>query len=244
MTDNTPSNWATNVAATPNDLNVVSGSLSYPGLAPSVGNSVTNGGAGLGVRRLIGTAVTSGDLYVSTLFNLTSFGTGWSGAASSIYALVQTNNTTFSLSILVKTNTGAAGSYLFGLQKPSGTVIFDTNAHFAGETIFLVGRYSFDAINPDPISLWINADSSTFGQVAPLPTLTTTNGTDSIGMDRFNIRQNAATGANSVPEAMQHDELRLADTWSEVTPAAVPEPATLALFGLGLAGFVFRRWRR
>jgi hypothetical protein len=41
-------------------------------------------------------------------------------------------------------------------------------------------------------------------------------------MDRFNFRQNAASGPNSVPAAMQWDELRVGTNWAAVTPAKTP----------------------
>jgi hypothetical protein len=39
-------------------------------------------------------------------------------------------------------------------------------------------------------------------------------------IDRFNIRQNVASGPSSVPAAMQWDELRVGNLWADVTPAA------------------------
>src|SRR2546428_5751722 len=59
VSSNTPANWAYGGTGA-NDLSVVNGSLFYSGLASPLGNSVTNGGAGLGVRRLLGTSVNSG----------------------------------------------------------------------------------------------------------------------------------------------------------------------------------------
>jgi hypothetical protein len=43
VTANTPSNWATNGAGGPDDMAVVAGSLSFPGLAAPVGNSAVAG---------------------------------------------------------------------------------------------------------------------------------------------------------------------------------------------------------
>src|SRR2546430_17717266 len=51
VSSNTPANWAYGGSGA-NDLSIVAANLSYPGLAPSVGNSVTNAAAGAGVRRL------------------------------------------------------------------------------------------------------------------------------------------------------------------------------------------------
>lgn len=242
VSDNTPANW-TFGGSNPNDLSVVSGNLSYAGL-PSAGNSVTNGAAGLGVRRLFGTTTTSGDLYFSALFNLTSFGAAWTSpvAGTSVGGLTDTDNAGFKLNVLVvKDTAGGSGGYLFGIQKggAGSTFTFDTTPHFQGETILLVGRYTYDPALPDTISLWVNPDSSTFGQSSPTtaPILTSLTGTDSIGIDRFNIRQNTAP---SVPEAMQWDELRIGTTWADVTP--VPEPSTWALMTLGVAALLVRRF--
>src|SRR5204862_5943829 len=49
VSSNTPANW-TYVGSGANDFNLAAGNLSYPGLSASVGNSATNGGAGLAVR--------------------------------------------------------------------------------------------------------------------------------------------------------------------------------------------------
>jgi len=242
VSDNTPANWTFGGTGA-NDLSVVSGNLSYSGLAPGVGNSVTNGADGLGVRRLTGTTVTSGDIYFSVLFQLTSYGTAWTSpaAGTSVGALTEINNTGFKVNAVVVRDTGGSGGYFFGVQKggTGSTATFDTTLHFEGEAILLVGRYSFDSLAADVVSLWINPDSSTFGQAPPSPAITAVNGTDStVGIDRFNMRQNTAA---SVPEAMQWDELRIGTTWADVTP--VPEPSTWALIGLAAATFLVQRFR-
>jgi hypothetical protein len=241
VTENTPENWATNIGTQPNDATVVPGSLSSAGLVPSVGNSLVTGGNGLGVRRLFNSTVTSGTLYFSVLFKMNTIGTGWNAPNASIGALTETNNTGFKVSVLVNRNFDNTG-YVFGVQKggTGSTPSFDVTSYFEGSTVLLVGNYTFDPDNPDTISLWINPDSSTFGlPLPPLPTLTTNTGTESIGLDRFNFRQNVATGSNSLPEAMQWDELRIGDSWAEVTP--IPEPSTAALFCLAAAGLARRR---
>jgi hypothetical protein len=228
VTDNTPGNWTFGGSGA-NDNTVVSGSLSAPGLAPSVGNSIVTGGAGLGVRRLFGTTVTSDTLYFSALFDMNSIGTGWTTANASVGALTETNNTGFKVSVVV--NRDGGNGYRFGVQKggTGTTVTSDSTSYLEGNVVFLVGSYDFNP-DPDTVSLWINPSPETFAlQAPPLATLIATSGTDSIaGLDRFNFRQNVATGANSVPEAMQWDELRVGDTWADVTP--IPEPSNLAFF--------------
>ena len=216
VSSNTPANWSYGGTGA-NDLSVVSGSLSYAGLAAPVGNSVTNGGVGLGVRRLFGTNLSSGSVYFSALFRINDLGYGiWTGVAGQVGALTDTNGSNFRLQVMVKSNSPAG--YVFGLQKGgtgAGTT-FDTTEYHANDTVFLVGKYDFDA-SPNTVYLWINPSPATFLQAsAPSSGVISTNsGSDGFVIDRFNMRQN--TGA-SVPASMQWDELRIGRSWAEVTP--------------------------
>jgi hypothetical protein len=186
-------------------------------LSPSYGNSVTNGGAGLGVRRLFSPGQNSGQVFFSALFRINNLGYGaWSGASAQIGALTASDNQSFRLQVMVESNTPAA--YIFGVQK-GGTGVsttFDSTPHYAGETIFLVGEYNF-ATSPNSVSLWINPSAATFGSASPPGSgfLSATSGVDGYVIDRFNMRQNTAS---SVPAAMQWDELRIGASWASVTP--------------------------
>src|SRR2546421_3653077 len=143
VSSNSPANW-TYGGTGANDLSVVSGNLSWPGLAVSVGNSVTNGGNGLGVRRLFGTNFNSGKVYFSALFRINDLGFGaWNGAGSILGALTATDNTSFRLQVVVKSN--SPSGYLIGTQKSGAgaTTTLDITERQAGETIFLAGRYDF-----------------------------------------------------------------------------------------------------
>jgi len=223
VSSNTPANWAYGGSGA-NDTQVIGGSLSYPGLMASIGNSVTNGGAGVAVRRLIGTNVNSGNLYFSALFRMNNLGygaSGWSGASSQVGAFGANNNTNFPLGLLVKSN--SPSGFVFGVQKAgTSTPAFDTTEYHTNETVFLVGKYDFNT-SPNTVTLWINPNASAFGTGSAPTTnsISANTGTDGLTIDRFNFRQNAATGASSVPAAMQWDELRIGKSWSEVTPLRV-----------------------
>ncbi|MEY2429733.1 MAG: hypothetical protein QOJ40_2618, partial [Verrucomicrobiota bacterium] len=223
VSSNTPANWIYGGGGA-NDLNVASPNLSYPGLAPSVGHSVTNGGPGLGVRRLLGSGYNSGLLYFSALFRINSLGYGsWNGAAASVGALVATDSTSFRLSVIVQSN--SPSGYIIGVQK-SGTgaaITFDPREFHAGDTIFLVGKYDFTA-SPNEASLWINPDPATLASEPSGGFISATTGADGFTIDRFNMRQNTAV---SVPAAMQWDELRVGFSWVAVT--ALPLPPTIDL---------------
>ncbi|MDB6025317.1 MAG: Immunoglobulin I-set domain protein [Verrucomicrobiales bacterium] len=224
VTSNTPSNWDFGGSGT-NDLNVANGSLSYPGLATAIGNSVTNGGAGLGVRRLFGTNLSSGKVFISALFRVNDLKfSSWNGSAAQVGALTATDNLTFRLAVMIKSN--SPSGYVVGLQKggTSATTTFDTIEHTAGETLYLVGKYDFTT-SPNTVSLWINPAASQLGGTSePTGFIWNTNGVDGYTIDRFNMRQNTT---NSVPAAMQWDELRLGFSWGEVSPAAAPTVVTL-----------------
>ena len=216
VSSNTPGNWAYG-GSPPNDLSVVSGNLSYAGLAASIGNSVTNGGAGLGVRRLFGTSVSNGVLYFSALFRINDLGYGaWNGASTYAGALCADDNTSFKLGVMIKSNSPV--SYVFGVQK-SGTgaaTTFSATEYHTGDTVCLVGKYDF-TVSPNAVYLWVNPGLSNFGAVAD-PTngfITANSGTDGFVLDRFNMRQNSAA---TVPAAMQWDELRIGLSWAAVTP--------------------------
>ena len=229
VSSNNPANWTYGGTGV-NDLDVCSGSLSYPGLATSVGNSVTNGGPGLGVRRLCGTNFNSGKIYFSALFRMNDLGYGFcSGQPSIVGALTATDNTSFRAQVVVKSN--SPSGYVIGTAK-SGTGtsnVFDTTERHIGETIFLVGKYDF-TVNSNAVSLWINPSASSFGAATEPNSgfIVSTNGTDGFTIDRFNMRQNAATGSSSLPASMQWDELRFGLTWADVTPAGPPAPVTLS----------------
>lgn len=215
---NSPGNWAFGGSGT-NDLMVAPGSLSYAPLQTSVGNSVANGGVGLGVRRLLLTNITTGVVYVSALFRINDLGYGtWTGAGTQVGALTASDSTTFRLQFLVKSN--SPSGYVFGLQKggSGSAAVYDTNEFHAGDTVLLVGTYDF-TVTPNVVSLWINPDG--LGASAPpKAVLTASTGTDSLGIDRFNIRQNTAA---SIPKAIQWDELRVGNSWLDVTPSR-PQP--------------------
>jgi hypothetical protein len=182
---------------------------------------VTNGGVGLGVRRLFGSNVTSGALYFSALLRINNLGYGtWNGAASQVGAFAAPDNASFRLQVMVRSNTPS--SYVIGVQKggSGATATFSGAELRAGDTVLLAGKYDFSA-SPNAVHLWINPSPSTFGAAAEPSEgfITATTGPDGFAIDRFNFRQNTAA---SVPAAIQWDELRVGLNWSAVTPAVPP----------------------
>ena len=221
---NTPANWAS-CCSGDDDCSLVSGNLSYPGLAESVGNSVTNGGAGLGVRRLFGTNFSSGQVYFSALFRMNDPGygsSGWNGLTTPVGLFTAPDNTSFRLQVMVKSS--SPSGYLIGVRKGGAGVTdtYSSTEYHPGDTVLLVGRYDF-TVSPNVVTLWLNPAPSTLGEPQP-PTsgyVAASSGTDgstsAYTIDRFNFRQNTAA---SLPAAMQWDELRVGGSWFEVTPPA------------------------
>jgi hypothetical protein len=185
---------------------------------------VTNGGNGLGVRRLFGTNFNSGKVYFSALFRINNLGFGaWNGLGSVLGALTATDNTSFRLQVVVKSN--SPSGFVIGTQKSGtgATTTYDATERHAGDTLFVAGKYDF-TVSSNSVKLWINPNPITFGAVAEPSNgfITATNGTDGFTIDRFNMRQNAASGSSSVPASIQWDELRFGLTWASVTPPAAP----------------------
>jgi hypothetical protein len=216
---------------------VESGSLGIPGFALGVGNSVTNGGAGLGTRRLFGMSITNGVLYFSALFRINNLGIGaWNGAASQVGALTAPDGATFRLAVMAALS--STTGYVFGVQKggSGATATFDTTEYHAGDTVLLVGKYDFTS-SPNPASLWINPVSTNFGAATEPPGfISATTGTNGYAIDRFNMRQNTAA---SVPAAMQWDELRVGTTWAAVTPPLIPTLASVKRLTNGAIQFSY-----
>ncbi len=236
VSSNNPADWAFNGAGS-DDLGVTTGSLSYPGLAAPIGNSATNGGPGLGARRIWDYAVNTGVLYFSALLRVNSLGyPTWNSGSGQIGALTATDNQSFRLAVMIKSNSPTG--YVLGLQK-GGTgafTTFATNEFHAGDTLFLAGRYDF-TVSPNSIALWINPGSTNFGATnAPATVLTNNGGTDGFTIDRINLRQNTAA---SVPANVQWDELRSGFTWASVTPPALPSLTSLKHFTNGTFQFTY-----
>lgn len=209
--------WTLSSPTGTDDFLVNAGSLFYPGLCPSIGNSATNGGAGLGVRRLFSPPINSGTLYFSALFKMLDLGYGtWNGASTQIGALTADDNASFRLQVMVRSN--SPSGFVFGVQKggSGSTVTWDTTEHHTNETIFLTGKYDFTA-SPNRATLWINPSPTTFGLPSDPSTgsISSTTGLNGLTIDRFNFRQNTSP---TLPSAMQWDELRVATTWADVTP--------------------------
>ncbi len=225
-----PTTGGTNVPS------IVSGSLSYPGLAAGYGNSAQFGGvdsAGMAARLSLPSLVNSGSIYYSCLLKITDI-TGLSATSLGVF-WAGFNNAAGSQGTLpsvvvsrIYTKTNATGGYQIGIAKKpiaAADVAYDSTPHNVGDTLLIVGCY--DVINglggtDDTCRMWINPDASFFGGTEPAAPLSTAAGNDLTvaegGVNSFCLfNRNAAE-----PHGIVIDQLILGTTWAEVTPTNIP----------------------
>lgn len=217
-----------------NDARVASGSLTLAGLSPSMGNCLTNGGAGEAVRYALPVPITTGDIYYSFLMRVDSVGAAFTALNSFIAAFLPNAATSTYEARLMPAPGTTANQYKLGVTKVTATgsgPIWAANEFVEGETVFIVCRYRFNTVantTDDQVDLWINPSPSDFGAAtAPASTLAAPlTGTDITAIGAFTFRQN--TAANT-PAAMTFDELRIGGTWAAVTPPTPPTPPALSI---------------
>ncbi|MDB6024159.1 MAG: Protein of unknown function precursor containing a C-terminal secretion signal [Verrucomicrobiales bacterium] len=211
--------WEIN--GTGDDAQVTPGQLTITGLVAPTANCLTNGGSGKGARLPLATNITTGTIYYSFAMRVDSTN-GLTASGGFIVALVNNTNSAYGTRMNIKT---AAGGYLLGVARSGTGYVNDPTIYTAGQTLFIVGSYTYNAgANDDVVRLWINPSSSTFGAgTAPTATVSdASSGNDMTVIDQFTFRQASGTAA-----AVTFDELRLGTTWASVTPAVSTEPATL-----------------
>ena len=208
-----------------NGLNIVSGNLTYSGLADQGGNelSITNGSAGSSINTFANQ--TTGQVYYSFLFD----------------PIVVDGGNNYFTALNPGTSAPNGGSdAIDAYSYPSGKIYLRANPASAtagtgaaltiGTTYLIVEEIDLDA---KTASLWIDP---TPGAGAPTATATLS-GITATAVDDIGFKAATGTGSYLV------DNLLIGTTWADVTPAAVPEPSTvtLALAGLGFMLGMLRR---
>jgi hypothetical protein len=206
----------------------VSGSLSYPGLPASTGNSVSF--TGISAQNtcldLNVAANQTPTVYASFLLKVTDVTAVSTTAVNNPLAAFGDDPTPNAgaqigrLGTRLLTKKVGAG-YVLGTSKSSTTTEFvyepDANAHNVGDVVFVVMGYQRTAGVQTNVNLWINPLSSTFGaSVAPSATLTAVGNSTTTALNNsarvFAILCQFPTAPTGVI-----DDVRIGNDWATVT---------------------------
>ena len=216
-------------ANTGDSILVTANSLSYTGLAASIGNKVAFDGTGVDNYRVF-SPQTTGTVYASCILNLSSLGT-MNGTGTYVLNFIEPASTSAYGGCLWLKASATAGKYLIGISNRSSTspITYTTVDMNLNQSYFIVFSYEIIAgLANDVTRMWIN--TTQFGGTAPVSTLTATGGTDlgTAGIGRILLRQPATT----LPAPfVEFDEIRVGTTWADVTPCASPSSYYLDLDG-------------
>ena len=203
-------NWE-NYSGSSNPIDIVSGSLSYSGLASSTGNSINMVG-GSEDSRILFNEVTSGEVYVSFLMNVTDISNMSDFTDGGYFAILGSSTNSFRSRFWVKPTVDASSTTVdFAYTTSSSGSGFGQTQNING-VVLVVLSYNVDT---GVANGWINPASADFAAgSAPTPDFTNTDGSPTT-IDRFLLRQDS-TG--ETPN-MLIDELRIGSTWAAVTPS-------------------------
>ncbi|MGS2725420.1 T9SS type A sorting domain-containing protein [Psychroserpens sp. BH13MA-6] len=199
-------NW-TNYSGSDNPIDVVSGSLSYPGLVTSTGNAVFLEG-GFIDSQIEFTPVTSGEVYASFIINVSDLSNITDLTDGGYFAILGN----FDARLWVHPDTDPVGTtYDIALTNGSSGSNFTTTKYNVGDNVFVVMSYNVDT---GAINGWINPAEADLGGSAPAAVLTDTDGSPNPSVNLFSLRQDS-TGETP---AITFDELRIGTSWNDVTP--------------------------
>ena len=206
-------------------------SLSYQGLATSIGHKISYDGSGRDFYQLFSSPPISGTVFMSYIMQVSNLGS--LNGTGGYFTGLGSSTTLFGSTSWIKLN---GGGYSLGLNARStaANTFWDGTILNIKTPVFVVVSYEFvDGSTNDIANMWINPASSTFGaSSAPTPTINIINGsTDLSQIDRMFLRQDQP----SATPYIDMDEIRVGTTWAQVTPtsAYVKEIYDINKFQLG-----------
>jgi hypothetical protein len=217
-------NWE-NFSGTSNEIDVVSGSLSYEGLESSTGNSVYLEGGSVDSQILF-SEVTSGEVFSSFIIKVTDISSMTDFTDGGYFAIFASGTTSFNARLWVHPATNpVASTFNFAITNASSGAGFGSDYNVNDEILIVMSYNTTSGV----MNAWINPTSSDFeSSTAPTVTLTATDADPAV-TNRFILRQDS----NGETPGMIIDELRFGTTWASVTPAA----ATASLKNNAIEGF-------
>lgn len=232
------------------DPTIGSGSLSHPAIPSPIGNSVLTNRTQSGATRIaLPAAATSNTVYYSMLVKVTDMTGLTNTTTGSFFAgLNSASGTGTSIAsagaaLMIHLDPSNPNAYNLGVAVSTANAdrIFESAQRTAGQTLFIVGAYQFNAgADNDVAYLWIDPAPGTLGAAtAPSPLVTSdaavTTGTtaENAQLVSFFLRNNSVE-----PQQVQIDDIRVDTSWAGVT--AVPEPGVSFAF-LAVAGVLVRR---
>lgn len=195
---------------------VKSGSLTYPGLVSSKGNSISFAGKGLDYYLPIDKHNT-GTVYYSFIFKVTDVSLA-TEANGGYFTGLGATSTIFGSTVWTKKE---GDNFKIGINTRTSTSVtqYSSNTFAVNSEIFVVVGYQFNSGTGNDVSkIWINPAQGTLGdEIEPTPdiTLTNTGGTDLDSIKTFFIRQDSDTET----PAIEFDEARIGMSWADVTPS-------------------------
>ena len=203
-------NWETFSGAGTNPIDVVSGNLTYSGLANSTGNSINMIGGGED-SRIVFTEVTTGEVYASFLMNVTDISNMTDFTDGGYFAIFGSSSNNFESRLWVKPTVDGASTTVDFAFGPSSSGTGFTKTQNLNSVVLVVMSYN---VETGVTNAWVNPSNTDFeAGSAPTPDFTETDSTPA-GIDRILLRQDS-TGETA---GMILDELRLGTTWASVTP--------------------------
>lgn len=256
-TGEVPTGWTTLGSGSNNDY-VTTGTLSLDGLAESAGGKWThdNSTSQLYHRDFSSTPLATGEtVYYSLILQVNNItGLKVPGTGNTDYALLglSTNSVT-AFSNLASNTVGirqdpddaAKFKLLLGNQFRLNTEanVYEPTSFALGEQILIVASFTRGTTTSNgTANFWINPDTATFGE-STVPAASVTMTSNNTAIQSFLIATAGSGQASNYPASWSMDELRIGNTWADVTPALIPEPASAVLLG-GLSALACATLRR